>query len=445
MTTGDRSKKVLLLGAGRVTRPGVAYLLDQGCDVLVADRAASKAEALVAGRARGSARGLDISDTQELGRLVATADLVISLLPAPHHPAVAERCIEAGKPLVTTSYVSPAMAALADSAREAGVLLLNEIGLDPGIDHMSAMQVIHGVEADGGKVVSFRSYCGGLPAPDANDNPWGYKFSWRPRAVLTAGLSSARYMEDGVLEQVPGPELFGHHWPVDVPGVQLFEGYPNRDSMSYVDTYGLADAETMLRGTLRYPGWCDCMKLVVDLGLLDQTPRQDLAGQTHAELLASLVDGASPRTVRAHIAARYGLPEDADPLERLHWAGFFSDEPVGEVETLLDMVGARLRRKLLYAEGERDMIVLHHELVVEDARGVRRKILSSLVDYGVPGGDSAMARTVSLPCAVATDLILEGRIQLAGLHIPVSPEIYSPVLAELARLGIVCKETEQQP
>ena len=293
-------------------------------------------------------------------------------------------------------------------------------------------------------MVSFRSYCGGLPAPDDNDNPWGYKFSWRPRAVLTAGCNPARYLEDDTLNEVGGPELFSHHWPVDVPGMQVFEGYPNRDSMDYMDTYGLGEVRTMLRGTLRYPGWSNCLKLIVDLGLLDQTDRHDLEGQTHAGLLASLVEGATAETVRADIAAKFDLPVDADALERLAWAGFFSDEPVGDVPTLMDMVGERLKDKLAYAEGERDMIVLHHEFIVADADGRQKKIFSSLVDYGVPNGDSAMARTVSLPCAVATDLILEGKIKSTGVRIPVLPEIYLPVLVELEKLGIVCKETEAE-
>lgn len=443
MTNGANGKKVLLLGAGMVTRPGVAYLLEQGCEVLVASRTVSKAEGLVAGHERGSARAFNIDDLAELGRLVAAADLTVSLLPAPHHPTVAEACLAAGKPLVTTSYVSPAMQALAPRAEEAGILLLNEIGLDPGIDHMSAMKIIHATGAEGGQVVSFRSYCGGLPAPEANDVPWGYKFSWSPRAVLTAGLNPARYLMEGEVNDVPGPDLFLHHWPVDVPSMQRFEGYPNRDSMEYVETYGLQKAQTMFRGTLRYPGWSVCLKLVVDLGLLDQTPRSDLQGQSHANLLASLVPGAKPETLRADIAARFDIPTDADALERLAWAGFFSDEPVGDVPTLLDMVGARLQDKLAFAEGERDMIVLHHEFIAEAAAGQRRRIFSTLVDYGVPGGDSAMARTVSLPCAVATNLILEGRIDLKGVHIPVSPEIYAPVLAELENLGITCKETEE--
>ena len=442
MTHHVSSKKVLLLGAGMVTRPGVQYLLDHGCDVTVASRTVSKAEALVKGHESGRAVAFTIDDEDALGKLVSEADLAISLLPAPYHPKVAEACIAHGKHLVTTSYVSPAMTALAPRALEAGIMMLNEIGLDPGIDHMSAMKVIHGVENEGGKVVSFRSYCGGLPAPDSNTNPWGYKFSWSPRAVLTAGLNPAKFLDNGKLMDVPGPELFTHHWPVEVPGCGTFEGYPNRDSMGYVDTYGLKDAHTMFRGTLRYPGWSNTMKVVVGLGLLDQSSRDDLAGKTYAELVAGLIPGGAPETVRADLAKYVGMARDADPLERLAWAGFFSEARVPQVDTLLDAVGARLQEVLVLAEGERDMIALHHEFEAVGANGERKRIQSTLVDYGVPEGASAMARTVSLPCAVAVNLILEGRLTLKGLQIPVAPAIYEPVLAELEQLGIVCKERE---
>ncbi len=439
----EKSKKVLLLGAGMVTRPGVQYLLDHGCEVLVASRTVSKAEALVQGHPKGRAQALDVSDREALAKLVGEADLAISLLPAPLHPVVARACIERGTQLVTTSYVSPEMKELGPAAEKAGVLLLNEIGVDPGIDHMSAMKVIHQVQREGGKVVSFRSYCGGLPSPESNTNPWGYKFSWSPQAVLRAGLNPARWLEQGDIKEVPGPELFTHHWPVSVPDAPEFEGYPNRDSTGYVELYGLQGAHTMFRGTLRYPGWSSTIKLLVDLGLLDESPRDDLAGRTHAEVLASRVAGAKAETVRSDLAKHFGLDENADPLERLEWAGFFSDTPVGQVSTLMDLVGARLQERLTLDPGDRDMIALHHEFEAEYPDGTRKRLLSSLVVFGEPEGDSAMARTVSLPCAAATNLVLEGQIQLTGLHIPVLPEIYEPVLAELEKAGIECKEHEE--
>lgn len=435
-------KKVLVLGAGLVSRPLVDYLATRNIFVHVASRTVSKAEALVHGHSNGKATQWLVDNIAGLKEMVEEADVVVSLLPYTYHLQVAEVCLECKTHMVTTSYVKEEMRNLDGRAKQAGILILNEIGLDPGIDHLSAMKVIHAVEDQGGRVVSFRSYCGGLPAPEDNTNPWGYKYSWSLSAVLSAGLNPARYLEDGEEIDIPGPELFAHHWPVEIPGTGWFEGYPNRNSLGYLDTYGLQHARTMFRGTLRYPGWCNAMKLVVDLGLLSRDQRADLAGRTHAEVLATLVPGATPGTVQADLARHAGLAEDADPLRRLAWAGFFSDEPVGAADTLFDLVGARLLLKLPYAEGERDMIVLHHEFEAELPGGSRKRILSTLVEKGIPGGDSAMARTVSLPAAVASRLILAGEIQLTGVHIPVQPEIYNPVLAELETLGIRCQEQE---
>ncbi len=246
-------KKILVLGAGLVARPPIRYLLDQpGFSVTVASRTRSKAEQLIEGRPNGTAMAFDVSDLDRLEELIPQHDLAISLLPYTHHVTVARSCLAHGKHMVTTSYVSDAMRALDGEARAAGLLFLNEIGLDPGIDHMSAMKIIHSVQKAGGAIVSFKSYCGGLPAPEANDNPLGYKFSWAPRGVLLAARNAAKYRKDGRLVEVPGPELFTDCHLLDL-GDELaragcpresgvFEAYPNRDSLSYIETYGLADA-----------------------------------------------------------------------------------------------------------------------------------------------------------------------------------------------------------
>ncbi|MCP4250312.1 MAG: saccharopine dehydrogenase [bacterium] len=437
-------KKILVLGAGLVTRPLVRYLLDRpDFEVTVASRTVSKAEALVDGHPRGRALPLLASDLPELKRLVADHDLSVSLLPAPLHPVVARMCIRHRRHMVTTSYVGEPMTALDAAAREAGVLLLNEIGVDPGIDHMSAMRVIQDVHDRGGRVVSFKSYCGGLPAPDANDNPWGYKVSWSPRAVCTAGKNSARFREHDKLIEVPGPELFATCWPLNVDGVGQLEAYPNRDSLGYIDLYGLEGIGTMFRGTLRYPGWCECLKIVVDLGLLDDTPVTYPAGTTMSQWLARLMQTDDESGLRRQVAARMGIDESAEALDRLEWMGLFSDEPLpnaGQETTPLDVLCARMGQKLGYAPGERDMIVLVHQFAAQFPAAVNEKITSTLIDYGQPDGDSAMARTVSLPAAVATKLILTDRIQATGVHIPVTPEFYRPVLDELAELGIRCVE-----
>jgi len=341
--------------------------------------------------------------------------------------------------MVTTSYISPAMAELDAAARQRGLLFLNEIGVDPGIDHMSAMRIIHGVEKAGGKVVSFKSYCGGLPAPEANTNPFGYKFSWSPRGVLMAGRNDAKYLEEGKIIEIPGKELFKHRWPLVVEGM-TFETYPNRNSLPYIETYGLKDVHTMFRGTIRNVGWCDALYCIAKLGLLSDAKREDLMGLTFEELTRKLVAAQPGETTRQ--ALQRFLGEDATPrvIDMLEWLGLTSSEKLPQTDpTLLDVMTARFLEKMAYAEGERDMIVLYHEFIAEYPHK-KEKITSTLVDFGIPHGDTSMARTVSLPAAIATKLILQGKINLTGVLAPVMPEIYQPVLAELEQMNIICKE-----
>jgi hypothetical protein len=330
------------------------------------------------------------------------------------------------------------MQALDGPARAAGLTFLNECGVDPGTDHMSAMRVIHGAEREGGKVVSFRSYCGGLPAPEANTNPIGYKFSWSPRAVLVAATNPARYLRDGTIVEVPGDELFANPEIVEVPGAGTFEGYPNRDSLPYREMYGLEDLRTMFRGTLRNVGHCETWYPWVKLGLLDATPRADLAGKTYLDFLRDFAPGAND--VRRTLAERLDLAVDAPALAKLEWLGLFEDEPLAVTEGgNIDVMSARMLERCPYAEGERDMIVMQHEFTIEYPDRTE-EARSSLVDFGVPGGDSSMARTVSLPVAIATRRIVEGTLDERGVVAPVRPETYNPILDELEGLGIKFEE-----
>lgn len=437
-------KKALVLGAGLVTRPLVRYLLDQpDFQVTVASRTVSKAEALVAGHPKGTTMALLADETDKLAKLVAEHDLAISLLPAPLHPVVADLCIKHRKHMVTTSYVSPAMQKLDGPARQAQVMVLNEIGVDPGIDHMSAMRIIDDVRNRGGKVVSFKSYCGGLPAPEDNDNPYGYKFSWSPRAVCTAGKNPGRFRENGKQVDIPGPELFTCVHPMRVEGIGDLEAYPNRDSLGYIDLYGLEGIETMFRGTFRYPGWCETLEKIVDLGLLDETSVTYPAGTTYAQFTARFLESRPTGELREDVAARVGLDAGSAVLDRLEWLGLFSDDPITITEketTPLDVLGARMLEKMPYKPGERDMIILCHYFVAKFPSGKDERITSTMIDYGQPDGDSSMARTVSLPAAIGAKLILTGKIMKPGVHIPVTPDIYNPVLDELAVLGIKCVE-----
>lgn len=450
--------RILVLGAGLVARPLVRYLLEQdGFELTVADQDVVRAEALLSARDNGTAVRLQADSSvgsDELSDLIERHDVVVSLLPANMHLMVATGCVAHGRHLVTASYVSPGMAQLDQQAREKKILLLNEVGLDPGLDHMSAMRVIRDIQGRGGRLTRFLSYCGGVPAPEANDNPWGYKISWSPRGVCMAANSSARYRMDGKLVEVSGAEVFDRPGVVDVDGFPHFEAYPNRDSLAYLELYGLGELETMYRGTLRYPGWCETMRAALELELFDDqplTPADGGQGLTFASYMArhagagDVVSAAESRRV---VAQRLGLGSDSPVLERLAWLGLFDEVPVpglGEqVKSSLDIVARAMAERLAYAPGECDAIALTHFFTArfEDA-GTVEQVRSTLTMRGQPDGDSAMALTVGLPAAVATRLLASGELDWPGVHIPVVAEIYEPILSELEGQGIRFVETTE--
>jgi saccharopine dehydrogenase (NADP+, L-glutamate forming) len=437
-------KNVLILGAGLVARPLVRYLLDQpDLHVEVASRTVSKAEKLVDGHPRGVAKELNLKNEEKLKDEVAKSDLVISMVPYAFHPKVAEFCIAHKKHMVTTSYVSDAMKKLDRDARAAGIVILNEVGLDPGIDHMEAMRVIHEIHDKGGELLSFISFCGGLPAPEANTNPFGYKFSWSPTGVLLAGKNSAQYLQDGKEVLIPAEKLFESYTLRTIEGLGVFEGYPNRNSLPYRELYGVPESKTMLRGTLRNIGWCETIRTMVRLGLLEQEEK-DWTGLTFAGFCRKLLN---PREedIKKEISDRLGIPLGLAVFRRLEWLGLFSDEPLPlQKGSALDVIGAQMTRRLAYAAGERDMIVLQHEFIASYPGSGKERIISTLIDFGIPGGDSSMARTVGLPAAIGTKLILEGKIKETGVHIPVGPAIYQPILAELKTLDIAFKERREK-
>lgn len=430
------TKNVLVLGAGLVAKPLVQYLLDQNdFKVTVASRTVEKAKQLIGNHPRGEAMGLDVTDAKALSTLIPKCDLAVSLVPYTHHVTVANVCLEYKKHMVTTSYVSDAMRAFDGAAKKAGVCILNEIGLDPGIDHMSAMKIIHDIQGGGGKVTSFYSYCGGLPAPEANTNPFGYKFSWSPRGVVLAGRNNARYLKEGKIIEIPGKDLFDHYWKLPVEGLGDFEAYPNRDSLGYIDLYGLKGISTMFRGTLRNQGWCKTWKKIADMGFLDDAKKYDFSKLTYKKFVAGLINSKGA-DIKAELAKNLKLEATSDVIGRIDWLGLFEDKtPFLKEGSALDLLVAVLLEKLQYEKGERDMIVLRHEFLGEYPNK-KEKVTSTLVDYGIPNGDSAMSRTVGLPAAIASRMILQNRINLTGVHIPVLPEIYEPVLDELEQHGI---------
>ena len=436
------NKKVLILGAGLVSQPLIDYLFENtDHELLVADVLAENAEKAIKGNERGAATGLDVTDETALSQLVSEADLVVSLLPYTLHGLVARHCLEQEKHMVNASYVSDEMQAFDVEAKEKGLLFLCEIGLDPGIDHMSAMQIIDDVKRRGGQVSEFVSVCGGLPAPDANDNPFGYKFSWSPKGVLLAGNNSARYISDGGMQEISADDLFHSTTPMKIDDFD-FEAYPNRDSTNYESIYGLEGIELLMRGTLRYSGWHNYVLALKALNLLTETPIE-VGVTSYAQLLADLND-FQDADVKTAVTEKLGLGAEDDTINALDWLGLFSEtEKDFTGKTVLDVVAEIMSERMAFQDGERDMVALQHQFKASfDDHD--EEITSTLIDYGIPHGESSMARTVSLPLAIAVKLILEGKIYLTGVQIPVHPSIYDPILEELKGVGIDFEETTRR-
>ncbi|MBC8214344.1 MAG: saccharopine dehydrogenase NADP-binding domain-containing protein [Candidatus Marinimicrobia bacterium] len=430
-------KNILVLGAGLVSKPGVTYLLNQeNLFVTVASRTVSKAEKLVEGFSNGKAIELNVSDENKLAELIKENDIIISLLPWVHHLKVANLCVDLNKHLATTSYVSEDMQKLDEITKSKGLTFLNEIGVDPGIDHMSAMQIIDEVHDEGGKVLHFYSFCGGLPAPEDNDNPFGYKFSWSPKGVVLASRNSAKFLENDKVVDIIGENLFLNSREEDVEGLGRYEVYPNRDSLPYKDLYGLKDAHTVMRGTYRNLGWCQTLKKIVDLGLVDDSPVDGLQDNTFKQMIAELIGVNENEDVKAKTAEKLELEVNSDVINRFEWLGLFSDEKVTDRDNRLDVLSDRLQEKLYFKDDEKDMIILQHKFIVENKDGSQDKITSTLIDFGIPHGDSSMARTVSLPLAIGVKLMADESITKTGVLIPLTADIYEPVLAELEKLDI---------
>lgn len=440
-------KTILVIGAGRSSSSLIQYLLDQAAEqnwkIRVGDMDEKSAAAKVGGSAYGSALRFDINDKTQLEKEIGEAALVVSMLPAFMHGAVAKECVKQGKHLVTASYVSDEMRALDAEAKSKNALLLNEIGLDPGIDHMSAMQVIDEVKAAGGEMQAFYSYCGGLVAPESNDNPWGYKFSWNPRNVILAGQGTAQYIENGLYKYLPYNRLYTSAETISVDGYGNFDAYANRDSLSYRSVYNLENIPTMLRGTLRMPGFCKAWNAFVKLGWTDDTWKIHNADQlNYSQLLEAFLPKGNG-DLKKRMADFIGEEVTGEIISKLEWAGIFSNEQIrlkeaSPAQILQDL----LERKWLLKPGDKDMVVMQHRFEYRrDGKMYRR--ISSLVVKGENELHTAMAKTVGLPAAIAVKLILTGKLNRSGVCVPVTNDIYEPVLKELEGFGIRFEEKEE--
>ncbi|KAH8725953.1 saccharopine dehydrogenase-like protein [Phaeosphaeriaceae sp. PMI808] len=442
-------KSALLLGAGFVTRPTVEVLGQSGVKVTVACRTLEKAQALAKGIVNATAISLDVNNDEALDAEVAKVDVVISLIPYTYHATVIKSAIRKKKNVVTTSYVSPAMMELDAQAKEAGITVMNEIGVDPGVDHLSAVLTIDEVHKAGGKILSFKSLCGGLPAPENSDNPLGYKFSWSSRGVLLALGNQAKYYQDGEIKEIEGPELMAEAKPYFIYPGYAFVAYPNRDSTPYKERYNIPEAQTIIRGTLRYQGFPEYIKCLVDIGFLSEDPKDFLKEgekRTWRDATAKVVGAASDKDddIVWAISSRtkFASTEEKDRIiTGLRWIGLLSDEQITPRGNPLDTLCATLEQKMQYEEGERDFLMLQHKFEIENKDGSRVIRTSTLADYGDPKGYSAMAKLVGVPCAIAVQQVLDGTLSEKGILAPMSPEICRPLMKTLEeKYGVYFKE-----
>jgi saccharopine dehydrogenase-like NADP-dependent oxidoreductase len=433
-------KKILILGAGLVSRPLVEYFEKElsDCPVTLADINREHLEKAKQHYPSIEIALTDLEDKQSARELITKHDIVISLLPNVMHPRIARICLQEKKHLVTASYVSPEMEMMDADAKKAGICFINEVGLDPGLDHMSTKKIIDRVHAKGGNILSIKSYAGGLPAPEANTNPIGYKFSWSPFGVLKAAKSGARYLENGKMVFVPGRKLFYDYHHINIPGLGSLEAYPNRDSIPYINRYDVHDVITFIRGTLRNPGWCRLWQKLIDLNLLEDFVIPELNQMTFREFISMLINEPDPELARQSVASYLRIREDDEVIQILDWLGFFSDDKIPlRKAPIMHVFQHQLERKLSYDIKERDMVIVYHEIVALYMKERRRELISSqLLHFGDIEGNSAMAKTVSLPVAIATQLLVEDKIQSRGVLIPTLPELYEPILKKIKQYGI---------
>jgi len=441
-------KTILVLGAGLSSSSMIRYLLEnapvEDWQVRIVDRDLELVNRKINGSPYGTALAFNALDADERRPEIEKADLVISMLPARFHIGVAEDCIALKKNLITPSYISPEMRALDEKAKEAGIVIMNEIGVDPGIDHMSAMKIIHSIQDKGGTVTSFKSFTGGLIAPESDNNPWHYKFTWNPRNVVLAGQGgAASFLRNGMYKYIPYNRLFGRLDYLSIEGYGDFVGYPNRDSLSYCKTYGLENIPTIFRGTLRRPGYCEAWDVFIELGMTDDTYKMvNTEELTPRTFLNSFLPYHADRSVENKFKD-FLRAERMDSYGHFEWLGLFKNEPLVGLEnaTPAQVLQKILVDKLSLEDGDKDMIVMVHEFEYE-LNGETSKITSHMVNIGEDLTYTSMSNTVGLPVAICAKMVLNGTLASKGVTLPIQKEVYTPILNELEEYGISFVEKE---
>lgn len=443
-------KTILILGAGLSSSSLIRYLLEHSSEnnwqIRVVDQDLNLATRKINKHPNGFALSFNALSSDERKPEIEKADIVISMLPARFHVEVALDCIALNTNLITPSYISPEMKNLDAAAKNAGIIIMNEIGVDPGIDHMSAMKIIHEIKEKGGDLHSFKSFCGGLIAPEYDNNPWNYKFTWNPRNVVVAGQGGAScFIDHNEYKYIPYNRLFGRLMRLSIDGYGDFDGYANRDSLSYRKTYGIENIPTIFRGTLRRPGFCQAWNVFIELGMTDDSYKMENSEHlTPRSFLNAFLPYHVNRSVENKLKD-FLREERISLFERFEWLGLFDGATPLEIENaspaqLLEKI---LVGKLVLSEEDKDMLVMYHEFEYS-FNGQNYQITSSMVNIGENHVYTSMSNTVGLPVAIAAKMIVNGAISLKGVHLPIQPEVYTPILEELAEYNIQFIEKEVQ-
>lgn len=441
-------KKVIILGAGMSSSSLIRYLLKQSethnWTIGVVDRNEDLARKKINNHPNGIALTFDALNREERWAEIEKSDLVISMLPARFHVEIAKDCIALKKHLITPSYISPEMHELDTEAKEAGIIIMNEIGVDPGIDHMSAMRIIDQIREKGGRIQSFKSYCGGLIAPESDNNPWNYKFTWNPRNVVLAGQGgTARYIDHNQYKYFPYNQVFQRLDTIEVDGEGTFEGYANRDSLSYRAVYGLEDIPTIYRGTLRRPGFSQHWNIFVQLGMTDDSfVMENSDKMTARDYLNAFLPYETAVPVEDKLRA-ICLKSGVESIERFEWLGLFEHKkPIGLKDaTPAQMLEKILVDKLVLEPNDKDMLVMVHQFEYR-LNNREFRIHSSMVNIGEDQLYTSMSNTVGLPVGMCAKMILTGDLTDVGVQVPTTPKVYNTILDELTHFGISFEEVE---
>ncbi len=443
-------KNILLFGAGLSSSTLITYLLDHSeqynWKLRIGDVSRETAEKKINGHKNGVAFRFDINNEFQREEEVKNADIVISMLPAYMHTIVAKSCIKHKKDMVTASYISDEMKSMKNDIEKSGILILNEIGVDPGIDHMSAMQVINRLQAEGAKITGFRSYTGGLVAPQSDNNPWNYKFTWNPRNVVVAGQGpAAQFILNGEYKYIPYHRLFSETTQSEIPGYGVFEGYPNRDSLKYRSLYKLEDISTMIRGTFRRSGFCESWNKFVQMGMTDDTYQLEHSENiSYREFIDYFLPYNSTLSTEEKFMHLFNLKKDSGIFKKFEWLGVFEDKKIGlKHATPAQALQKLLEEKWKLEQNDKDMIVMQH-LFEYELNGKKKKMTSSMVVEGKDNTHTAMSITVGVPLAIAVKMILTGQIKDKGIQIPIKESIYEPILNELKNYNIKFVEEEKE-